>query len=656
MIALPSFRAKAPWFVVALLGMGLVAAILRLAWLSDDAYITLRTVENLLAGHGPVWNVGERVQTYTHPAWFWLLALARWLSGEHYFTTIALSVLLTTIGVVMLAVMARSGRAIVLLLLVLLGSRAFGDFATSGLETPLVTVLLVWLGWIDHRTPHGEQRLLPIAFVVGLCGLTRLDLLCLVGPMLLAHLRKDRLMAQLAQVLLAMSPLIGWSLFATWYYGSPFAITAYAKAFSPGIPKGDLLAQGVRYFAHTATHDPLTLVTIAGGMVVGFAVRDVRGRMLALGMVLGCIYVASVGGDFMSGRFFMPTFVAACVLLARWLRTAPPAAAWFLGALVVLLVSLSGKPAWSQSPAADLPIAAEHGIVDERRYYYRGLGLFSPKREIPVAGRMSRALARQGRQRPILLAISIAGNMPFVAGPQFHFIDTWLCDPLMMRLPALTPERWRIGHFTRGIPDGYPESLAFGDNRLLHAGLRRYYESLRTVLRAPLDSADRSAALPRLLFGSNIDGLRDYVVDEYRQPQRRALALIDMATPAAVGTFWFDDPTVRCIGRGGLRMTCVTTQKPQKMIVHVTRLVHYHFVFRRNGQEVARVELPTIVDPGLPPRGDDGDMLGYLQGFVGLHRFEVPMPDGPFSFDAIDVDVEHPAGIQAALGSIVLER
>ena len=103
-------------------------------------------------------------------------------------------------------------------------------------------------------------------------------------------------------------------------------------------------------------------------------------------------------------------------------------------------------------------------------------------------------------------------------------------------------------------------------------------------------------------------------------------------------------------------MTCVTTQKPQKMIVHVTRLVHYHFVFRRNGQEVARVELPTIVDPGLPPRGDDGDMLGYLQGFVGLHRFEVPMPDGPFSFDAIDVDVEHPAGIQAALGSIVLER
>ena len=37
------------------------------AWVADDAFITLRTVDNLLAGYGPRWNVVERVQTYTHP-------------------------------------------------------------------------------------------------------------------------------------------------------------------------------------------------------------------------------------------------------------------------------------------------------------------------------------------------------------------------------------------------------------------------------------------------------------------------------------------------------------------------------------------------------------------------------------------------------------
>ena len=54
----------APWILVAALGLALAAMVVRLAWLSDDAYITLRCVENLMRGHGPVWNVGERVQAY----------------------------------------------------------------------------------------------------------------------------------------------------------------------------------------------------------------------------------------------------------------------------------------------------------------------------------------------------------------------------------------------------------------------------------------------------------------------------------------------------------------------------------------------------------------------------------------------------------------
>src|SRR5690348_16048670 len=46
------------------------------AWLSDDAYITFRTVYNFTHGYGLVWNVGERVQSYTHPLWMFLLTIA----------------------------------------------------------------------------------------------------------------------------------------------------------------------------------------------------------------------------------------------------------------------------------------------------------------------------------------------------------------------------------------------------------------------------------------------------------------------------------------------------------------------------------------------------------------------------------------------------
>lgn len=46
------------------------------SWVEDDAYITLRYADNLVAGHGPVFNPGERVEGYSNPAWMLLGALA----------------------------------------------------------------------------------------------------------------------------------------------------------------------------------------------------------------------------------------------------------------------------------------------------------------------------------------------------------------------------------------------------------------------------------------------------------------------------------------------------------------------------------------------------------------------------------------------------
>src|SRR5690606_26802938 len=42
---------------------------LRALWLTDDAFISFRYAENLVAGHGLVFNPGERVEGITNPAW-----------------------------------------------------------------------------------------------------------------------------------------------------------------------------------------------------------------------------------------------------------------------------------------------------------------------------------------------------------------------------------------------------------------------------------------------------------------------------------------------------------------------------------------------------------------------------------------------------------
>src|SRR5690606_15784881 len=48
-------------------------------WTADDGFINIRIVANLLAGDGPVFNAGERVEAYTSTLWMGVIALLGWL-------------------------------------------------------------------------------------------------------------------------------------------------------------------------------------------------------------------------------------------------------------------------------------------------------------------------------------------------------------------------------------------------------------------------------------------------------------------------------------------------------------------------------------------------------------------------------------------------
>ena len=48
---------------------------LRNAWMCDDAFLSLRTLENWMSGVGLSWNPGVRVQAYSHPLWLFFLAV-----------------------------------------------------------------------------------------------------------------------------------------------------------------------------------------------------------------------------------------------------------------------------------------------------------------------------------------------------------------------------------------------------------------------------------------------------------------------------------------------------------------------------------------------------------------------------------------------------
>ena len=523
----------------------LAIAVTKDAWLSDDSFITLRTIDNVWHGYGLRWNPIERVQTYTHPLWMLLLAAAYGVTREPHLTTLALSLGVTAAAVGLLfRRLTPAGRAVAFVPLA--GSRAFVDYSTSGLENPLSHLLLAafWLLVLAEAKPS-RRRLLTLAILASLCMLTRLDLVLLTAPGLLVEIHRSlrdgdtgattghalRMFDVLSALALGAVPLILWHLFALVYYGFPFPNTAYAK-LGTGIPSTELMAQGLRYLSESFRADPVTLLTIAGAALVGVWRPTPRSAALTCALAASMGYVVRAGGDFMSGRFLTPAFLCAVVLLAtrlpaRWPAAMPGAVA---AALVAGLIP-STSPLRLGSPFVPAAqVRVEHGIVDERNVYYPATGFVPVLRGVRYT---SHQWAHQPVGVPFVWNVGAIGLLGFTAGPAFHGLDPLaLADPLLARLPVTPSTTWRIGHFERTVPEGYEETLKACLHRLFPGGAIRpptgsclpfwdevnhfrdprlagAYRELMLITQGPLTDRARLAAILRWnLGGSPLDAAR----------------------------------------------------------------------------------------------------------------------------------------------------
>ena len=287
--------------VALLLCLVFLAVLLRTAWLGDDAFITFRTVMNATHGHGLTFNIGERVQSYTHPLWLLLLTGAFLVVGNVYYAAFLVSIGVS-LAVFWLALRQAATRMQVwIVVAVLLGSRAFVDYSTSGLENPLSNLLLVTFIALAMRSHEASgARVTGVWTVASLLYLTRPDNVLLVAPVLVwLTVRATPWTAAARQALTGLLPAAGWTAFSLIYYGVPFPNTAYAK-LGTGIAQGDLVQQGVIYLLDSIDRDPVTLVTILFAVALGLLSRG-PARWIAGGMLVHLAYVVSIGGDFMSG-------------------------------------------------------------------------------------------------------------------------------------------------------------------------------------------------------------------------------------------------------------------------------------------------------------------------------------------------------------------
>lgn len=415
-----------------LAGLAALVLVFAYAWVCDDAFITFRVVDQVLAGNGPVFNAGERVQAFTHPLWF-LLLLVGGAAGANLYAWAILLGLGCSFATFWLLGRVLPPRVLLLVSAVLLTSPSFLEFQTSGLENPLTHLLLAAMLFAHVR--GGDVALVSLA---GLLLLNRLDLAPLVAPVvLLVALRRPA-------ALLGLAPLLAWLAFATLYYGSPLPNTAYAKvAFT--LPQG--LAHGVAYLADFVTHEPLQALALVGALPVLARSH----RAVAVGVVLQLLSVTLVGGDFMRGRMLLAPLFAAVTTAGLALPAAIPAVA-LAGTVLVLLLGLQ-----STLPFLAIPTITPSGITRERAQYptlwlghYAGDG-FEEGRGV-VGTRLRRYAERYG---PVTVSADVLGVFGYTAGPQVTVLDRFtLADAFLARLdPVQRP--LRAGHIRRHIPAEY---------------------------------------------------------------------------------------------------------------------------------------------------------------------------------------------------------
>lgn len=351
-------------------------------WIADDGLIVTRTVRQVLAGHGPVFNIGERVEANTSTLWTYVLVAAGWVTGADIgLLAVLIGLLLAAAGLALGLDAARrlhtrtAGNTRVLPLggLVVLALPPFWDFATSGLETGLVFAWLAGTWWALVRCAQRGPRWAATgaAVLAGLAPLVRPEL-AIAGVAYLVALwwlrgrgtRRALTLAGAAAVL----PL-GYQVFRMGYYGMVVPQTAIAKEAGSA-----LWGRGLTYAGDFVLPYALWLPLLGALVALGLVLRRSRLAPGTVPLVLAPLvpgvlltaYVLRVGGDFMHARMLLPPlFLLLLPVMTVPVRRASVAlfavtAVWALVCGTHLRVGYSHRP---------LPLQTRTGIADERQFW-----------------------------------------------------------------------------------------------------------------------------------------------------------------------------------------------------------------------------------------------------------------------------------------------
>jgi arabinofuranosyltransferase len=448
--------------------------------MSDDGFINLRVVSQIQAGHGPVFNVGERVEATTSPLWVLLLTI-----GD-IVTPLRLEWIAVLAGIgLTLAGLALAIRGAVILqrgdtpnaiwipagALVLAVFAPMWRFSSSGLESGLtfawlgasLALLASWAAPTDaagverprRSTPDEAPRAAPTsagagrrlspwaAAVLGLGPLVRPELTLVsigfIAIVLFAQWRETGWRSRLGILGAALALPVAYQIFRMGYYGSLVPNTAFAKEAARSYWSAGATYLRKTVIDHYALWIPI-LVLVAGAYIPLLVSLHRKGRrrgvlvaaVFGAAALVEALYVVRVGGDFMDNRLLMPALFlllapVAVVPATRRFAWALVVVPWAIVALAVLRGPEDGVPRAFAVGTPNPITTADFGVAPggSERPPFTGEGVYYLKQRLPgTPSAHDPALATYG-----------VGGPSYALGPDTYVLDLFgLGDPMTSHL------------------------------------------------------------------------------------------------------------------------------------------------------------------------------------------------------------------------------
>jgi hypothetical protein len=406
------------------------------AFVTDDAWISVRYAENLADGHGFVWNPGgPRVEGYSNPLLVGLEALAHAVGIPAIDAARGLGVLsgvacLVVVSVRGRHVVGRTGAAAATVLLAC--SPPVAVWAVGGLET-LPIALLVTVAALELARPDGG-RVWPAALAMALVPWLRPEGLAVVAVLVALSEGPGLLRRATRATALRRLLVLG---------GVPLASQLLVEAFRLAV-YGHLLPNSVLYKAGHGEPFEVAEKFLGQGAVVlvpavvGVALGVGRQRLLVVPPVvylLGSIGMADSVNAF--SRFFLPIWPQVTLLAGLGVAGLLAGAEGRRGPVAVAAVVATAGAALLTLPPGDLR-SAEAFAQDYR--------------DCRTSARTEMAAWLRTTPEDTLYSISDAGLVPARAGGRTAYDSFTLNEALIQERGRLTTEQQAEEVFRRS-PD-----------------------------------------------------------------------------------------------------------------------------------------------------------------------------------------------------------